>query len=326
MVLVSMNNSQINVYNETEFSSWIKNISTDFSEKNFCNLIEEHSLEMENRKNISKNKYLESLPHGFRWETTKRINTNINGIKKVVMSIDTSEKMRTKAYKFMNGFINCISKIGGNAYVDKVEADDNTKFTLLGSEYKCNLYEKQTKLRNRAKIENKKMSPLYEAEYTGNLYFEVLSEDKNDKLQLLQELEINNSDMIKSKLAELLLKLRDDAICKKKIIDYEASKREELIEKQYRKHIEEKQHEEQVRIKKAELEERQKIQEKIKLHIDKWEDTNRALIYINDLRLISGLSEHNRVLLLNYCDYVEEIYNKSEFYKEILEFSQELEI
>ncbi len=59
--------------------------------------------------------------------------------------------------------------------------------------------------------------------------------------------------------------------------------------------------------------------------MDKWEYTNRVLMYINDLRSVSGASDNEKTLLLNYCDYAEKIYSKSEFYKEILEFSQELE-
>lgn len=41
--------------------------------------------------------------------------------------------------------------------------------------------------------------------------------------------------------------------------------------------------------------------------------------------MVKHLSDNERTLLLNYCDYVEKIYSKSKFYKEILEFSQELE-
>lgn len=64
--------------------------------------------------------------------------------------------------------------------------DDNTMVTLLESRYKCNLYEKQVKLRNRIKRDDRKMSPLYELEYNGDLCFEVFAEnkDKNKHLQI----------------------------------------------------------------------------------------------------------------------------------------------
>lgn len=48
-------------------------------------------------------------------------------------------------------------------------------------------------------------------------------------------------------------------------------------------------------------------------------------MYINDLRSMSGVSDNERKLILKYCDYVEKLYSKSEFYEEILGFSQELE-
>ncbi|MPN46038.1 hypothetical protein SDC9_193617 [bioreactor metagenome] len=37
------------------------------------------------------------------------------------------------------------------------------------------------------------------------------------------------------------------------------------------------------------------------------------------------VSDNERKLVLNYCDYVEKIYSKSELYNEIFEFLQELE-
>ncbi len=320
-----MKSSEIDIYDKTEFCSWIKKINVALAEKNFCNMIEEYNREMDYRKNINKNKYLENLPFGVRWRMEGEINPYLNGRKTVVLSINTSEKIRVKAYKFMNTFINCISKIGGSVYVDKREDNDNTMFTLLESRYKCNLYEKQVKLRNRINTENRKMSPLYESEYNGDLYFEVFAEDKNDKWKSLQTIEINNLDVAGSKLADLFWNLRDDAMSKKIIIDQEMAKQQEVREKQIKQWQEDKLREERALIEKEELVKKQKIQEKIKTHMNKWEYTNKVLMYISDLRSVSGVSDNEKTLLLSYCDYVEKIYSKSEFYKEILEFSQELE-
>ncbi|MCH5138550.1 hypothetical protein JMF89_15280 [Clostridiaceae bacterium UIB06] len=69
----------------------------------------------------------------------------------------------------------------------------------------------------------------------------------------------------------------------------------------------------------------QKMQEKIKNHMDKWEHINKVLMFINDLRSMPGVSGNERKLILKYCNYVEKMYSKSEFYKEILEFSQKIE-
>ncbi|GLC31127.1 hypothetical protein [Clostridium omnivorum] len=320
-----MKSSEIDIYDEIEFRSWVKKINLALDDQNYCNIIEDHNREMDNRKNISKNRYLENLPFEVRWSMEREINPYQNERKTVVMSINTSEKTRAKAYKFMNAFINNISKIGGRVYVDKTEDNDNTMFTLLESRYKCNLYEKQVKLRNRIKTENREMSPLYESEYNGDLYFEVFAEDKNDKWESLQTIDINNSHVVESELADLFWKLRDDAISKKIIIDQEIAKQQELREKQIRQCEEDKIREERTRLEKEELVKKQKMQEKIKTHMDKWEYTNRVLMYINELRSVSGVSDNERTLLLNYCDYVEKIYSKSEVYKEILEFSQELE-
>ncbi|MGY0372319.1 hypothetical protein [Clostridium sp. JNZ J1-5] len=324
-----MKSSEIDIYDETEFHSWVKKINVTLAGKNYCNMIEEHNREMENRKNINKNAYLDNLPFGVRLRMKGEIFPSLNGRKTVVLSIDTSEKIRGKAYKFMSTFINCISKIGGRVYVDKTEDSDNTMFTLLESRYKCSLYEKQVKLRDKIKTENRKMSPLYELEYSGDLYFEVFGEkkDKNikDNWELLQAIEIYKSDILESKLVDLLYKLRDDAISKKIIIDQEMVKQQEERKKEIKKWEEDKIREEQARIEKEKLINKQKMQENIKIHMDKWEYINKVLMYINDLRSMSGVSDNERKLILYYCDYVEKIYSKSEFYKEILEFSQELE-
>ena len=219
-VVILMKSSEINIYDETEFRVWIKKINTALTEKNFCSMIEEHNREMDKRKDITKKEYLKNLPLGIRWRMEGKITPSINERKTIVRSIDTSEKIRIKAYKFISAFINCISKIGGNVYVDKMEDDDNTMVTLLESRYKCKLYEKQVKLRNRIKTDNRKMSPLYELEYNGDLCFEVFAEGKNNKWESLQVIEIHNSDATESKLADLFWRLRNDAISKKIIINY----------------------------------------------------------------------------------------------------------
>lgn len=318
----------IDIYDETEFYSWVKMINVTLAEKNYCNMIEEHSSEMNNRKNINKDKYLENLPFSIRWKLKGEIYTYSNVRKTVVLDISTSEKTRDKAYRFMSTFISCISKIGGGVYVENMQNDDNTMFTLLESRYKCSLYEKQVKLRDKIKIGERKMRPLYDLEYTGDLCFEVFGEEinKKDTWELLQTIEFYKSDTIESKLIDLFYKLREDAISKKIIIDQEMAKQQQEREKEIKQWEEEKIREDQAHKEKEKLLKKQKMQEKIKNHIDKWENINKVLEYVNDLRHMSGISDNERKLILKYCDYVEKTYSKSEFYKEVLEFSQKSEL
>ncbi|WP_123053099.1 hypothetical protein [Clostridium sp. JN-1] len=318
----------IDIYDETEFHSWVKMINVTLAEKNYCSMIEEHSSEMNNRKNINKDKYLENLPFNIRWKLKGEIYTYSNVRKTVVLDIDTSEKMRDKTYSFMSGFINSIYKIGGEVYVDNMQNADNTIFTLLESRYKCRLYEKQVKLRDKIKIEERKMRPLYDLEYTGDLCFQVFGEEinKKDTWKLLQTIEFYKSHTIENKLIDLFYKLREDAISKKIIIDQEMAKQQQERKKEIKQWEEEKMREDQAHKEKEKLLKKQKMQEKIKNHIDKWENINKVLEYVNDLRNMSGISDNKRKLILKYCDYVEKTYSKSEFYEEILEFSQNLEL
>ncbi len=173
------------------------------------------------------------------------------------------------------------------------------------------------------------MTPLYELEYTGDLYFEIFEKNKDNNVKeswgLLHTIEINNSDNIVSKLVDLLHKLRDDAISKKAIIDKEKIKKDEERKKQIKKWEEDRIREEQAKIDKEELLKKQKTEQKIRSHLDKWEYINKTLLYVNELRSISDASDEEKELILKYCDYVEKFYNKSEFYKEITGFYKELE-
>ena len=325
-----MKSSGIDIYNDIEFDSWIKNINGALPEKNYCNMIEEHSHEMDNRKSIKKDKYLEHLPFSMKWKLKAGINAYSSARETVVLDINTSEKTRDEAYRFINTFISCISKIGGRVYVNKMENKDNTMVTLLESNYKCSLYEKQVKLRDKLTTEERKMKPLYDLEYNGALCFEVFGEkkdiNKNDNWELLHSIDIYNSDIIESKFVDMLYKLRDDAISKKIIIDQEDAKQQEEQEKKIKQWEEDKIREEQANIEKEKLIKKQKMQEKIKTHMDKLEYINKVLIYINDLRSMSGVSDNEKKLIIKYCDYAEKIYSKSEVYKEIIEFSQKLEL
>lgn len=154
----------------------------------------------------------------------------------------------------------------------------------------------------------------------------TLNKDKNNKWELLQVIEIRSSDAMESKLADLFWRLRDDSISKKIIIDQEKAKQQEARRKEIKQWEEDEIREERMRIEKEELIKKQKMQEKIKNHMENWESINKVSMYINDLRTVSGVSDNERKLILNYCDYVEKLYSKTNFLKEILEFSQELEM
>ena len=287
-------------------------------------MIEEHSREMKDRKNIEKNRYLENLPLSIKWKMNGENYISPYKRNSVVLDINTSEKTRIKAYKFMNTFINGISEIDGRIYVEKMEANDNTIFSLLQSKYKCKLYEKQAKLRNNLNISEIKMQPLYSLKYTGDLCFEIYEKTKNDSWNLLQNIDICDSEIIENKFIDIFSKLRNDAISKKNITDKENIRQQEKLKEKIKLVEEEKTREEQIRIEKEKMMNKQKIQKEIESHIEKWNNMNKVLTYVEELRsmLYNNLNEKN--LILKYCDYVEKIYNKSKFYEEILKFSKNI--
>lgn len=323
-----MESKLVDIYNNVEFDALIKNIHVEANEKIFDSLIEEHRQETDKRKKIEKNKYVENLPMSLRWNMQDKVKLNPFHHKVVVLDINTSDTKRIKAYKLMNTFISYLSKFGGRLYVEKFENSDNTRFDLLESIYKCCLYEKHVKLRDKLIAEERKMKPLYNLEYTGDLCFEIYvknkKQDKNNEWELIDIIEIEKSESIEEKLKCIFTKLREDAITRKVVIDEETAKLYAEREKEFKEWEEKEKQDEQAKIEKAKLQEKQQLQEIIRNQMIKWENIKKVIEYINELRSEAEVGESEKIIISKYCDYVEEIYCKSVFFKEIIEFMQKV--
>ena len=131
---------------------------------------------------------------------------------------------------------------------------------------------------------------------------------------------------IEDKLIDMLSKLIQDALAKKIVIDLENEKRQKEYEEQREKRDEERRQEELEEHRKKLLKDKQQAQLKIEKHMDKWNYINKMITYITQLRQSSNMIEDDRLLIEKYCSYVEEVYDKKEFYKEIIEFTKELSV
>lgn len=320
-----MKSKAVDIYDNQSVSAWLKSIQVDKKKKLFCNLINEHNKELDAREKQKKEKYLEQLPREILWQMGSHGYYRRNS---VVLDIQTSEKVRNRAYCFLDTFIACIKDLDGRVQVDTAEAYDNTQFTLLQSPYVCRLVEVQVKFRDVLKSNEKTMRPLYELVDTGKLEFLIYEKQTNysDKaaIKILWSIKDDDTGAIEDKLMNLLSLLIQDALAKKIVIDEDTEKRLIEYEEQRTKWEEERRQEEVEKHKQKLLEKKQQVRLEIENHMYKWNCMNKMLTYISELREISSIAEDEHILIEKYCSYVQEVYDKDGFYKEIIEFAKEL--
>lgn len=319
-----MKGEDVDIYNEKVVESLMKNIHID---KDFNKLIEEHSREIKLRIEYKKEEYLHHLPNSVRWKLKGRLVSDFGRREVIVLDINTSDKTRNKAYRIINTFIAYISKLGGNVCVDNLRPKDNIMVNLLGSQYKCAIYEYQIKQRDTLEIQQRKMRPLYEKEYNGNLCFEIYENIQKVKFEenwySFKKIDINKDDSTEIKIADILKVLREDAMAKKLIIDEEIQKQDEKFKKELEELEEEQYRKEHIHIEEKKKEKEQKIRNQIEVHMSEWESICRAQRYIIELRNTSYIDENEKEIILRYCDYVENIYSKFKFYENIILFMDE---
>ena len=62
----------------------------------------------------------------------------------------------------------------------------------------------------------------------------------------------------------------------------------------------------------------------IEKHIEKWEYLKSVEGYVNEIRTYrEGHTERDKELMEQYCDYVQGLFDKNDFLKEIIEFIQQ---
>ena len=166
-----MKSKEVDIYDDQSVNAWLKAIHVNKNGKLFCNLINDHNRELEQREKQKKEKYLAQLPHEILWQMGNHGYIYSNRKKSVVLDIQISEKSRNRAYCFLDTFITCIKELEGTVQVDTSDTNDNTQFTLLHSTYICHLAEVQVKLRDVLGSNSRAMRPLYEPVGTGKLKF-----------------------------------------------------------------------------------------------------------------------------------------------------------
>ena len=306
---------KVDFENEAEFAKWCSSLKVPSTETHFVAIIEEHAKEIRNREIRKKEKYIEELSFSASYSKKRTVSTT----PVVVMDIDVSKQQEKRAYIFMNYFIKSIMLVGGTVEVDTVNKDnkDNTKIIWHNVRLSCRLFEQRVKYRELKDRPYGLMIPSYTLVPTGKLIFTILDSDQKEIVQISDDNEIK----IEHEIQFLFIELRKIIVALSQQIEQENEIKRKEDERSYHTwemKWEAKKEEEQRENQRKQIE---NYRHQIGNQIAHWNELNKVKNYVEELRNSTGLiSQENKEEIEKYCQYVETIFTKEEFYQEILAF------
>ncbi len=310
------NNAQkVNIENEEEYIKWCNSIKIDAKINLFNPLINKHNSEVEIRKAKEKNKYKDYLPFSVQY----RLKYERHPEKSAVLNIDVSDEHRNRAYRFMHCFIEMIQALGGTAFVDSRNSD-NTVIRFPYGTLECSLVEKRGKYRDVKLKDTKTMRPLYDSINTGKFIFKLYTVNKGVKQQ--DEIVYDEENLsLNDQIVDIFIAIRPiliDSI--KESIEIEKKQEEEYEQRKLKWEKEEKEEEQ-----KKQKDNKIKQQFIIGKHIEKWEQLKSIEAYVNEIKSYGEGQADDEVkkLIEKYCDYILSIFDKKDFYIDIIEFIQQ---
>ena len=310
------NNAQkINIENEEEYTKWCQNIKVDEKINMFNPLINKHNSEFEIRKAKEKNKFKDYLPFSVQY----RFKHERYQDKSAVLNIDVSDEHRNRAYRFMHCFIEMVQVLGGTVFVDSRNSD-NTVIRFPYGTLECSLVEKRGKYRDIKLKDAKTMRPLYDTINTGKLIFKIHTVKSSSKQQ--EEIVFDEENLsLNNQIADIFIAIRPILIdLFKESMEIEKKQEEEYEQRKLRWEEEEKEEE-----KKKQKENKIKQQSIIVKHIEKWEQLKSIEAYVNEIKSYGEVhaDDEAKDLIEKYCDYVLNMFDKNDFYIDIVEFIQQ---
>ena len=310
------NNAQkINIENEEEYFKWCKSIKVDEKINLFNPLINKHNSEFEIRKAKEKNKFKDYLPFSVQY----RFKHERYQDKSAVLNIDVSDEHRNRAYRFMYCFIEMVQVLGGTVFVDSRNSD-NTVIRFPYGTLECSLVEKRGKYRDIKLKDAKTMRPLYDTINTGKLIFKIHTVKSSSKQQ--EEIVFDEENLsLNNQIADIFIAIRPILIdLFKESMEIEKKQEEEY--EQIKLRWEEKEKAEE---KKKQKENKIKQQSIIVKHIEKWEQLKSIETYVNEIKSYGEVhaDDEAKDLIEKYCDYVLNMFDKNDFYIDIVEFIQQ---
>ena len=311
---------RVNFENEEEYNKWCRNIKVNVKKSQFHPLINNHNIEIENRKAKQKNKFKEFLPFSVRYRLSHEGYHEGYSVNGPVLNIDVSDEQRNRAYGFTHWFIELVQVLGGSVSVAQ-RNDDNTVISFPHCTFECSLIEKRGKYRDVKSKDEKTMRPLYDTIYSGKFVFKIYTVNQRGTQE--NEMVYDEENLsLQDQIAEMFIAIRPilvDSIQKR--VELEKQREEEymLLELEWEKEKNENEL-------KKQRENRIKQQSIIEKHIEKWEYLKSIESYVNEIRIYGeGHDEQDRELIEKYCDYVQGLFNKNDFHIAIMDFIQQEE-
>lgn len=310
---------KVNIENKDEFDQWCKHLNVHLIGNYYNSLIDEHEKEFEKRHLHEKEKYKEYMSFDLQYKLKY---SKYQG-NKPVLNIKVSEKQRTRAYTFMDYFIEAVQAIGGSILVDNRNSD-NTVINYLNCILECSLLETKCRFKDMKPVGVKTMKPSYDLVNSGMLEFRIYSVNKGkEKLHELIYNEDNSS--LKEQINEIFINMRSV------LIEISNKNREEkrLEDEAYAEKIREwelqRQREKEEKEQKKLQELRIKHQEVVHKHVEIWKHIKEIESYLTDIRLyVENQPDDVKLKMKQYCEYVEMLFDEKAFLAEIIEFTKDV--
>ena len=216
----------------------------------------------------------------------------------------------------MHCFIEMVQALGGTVFVDSRNSD-NTVIRFPYGTLECSLVEKRGKYRDIKLKDAKTMRPLYDTINTGKLIFKIHTVKSSLKQQ--EEIVFDEENLsLNNQIADIFISIRPILIdLFKESMEIEKKQEEEY--EQIKLRWEEKEKAEE---KKKQKENKIKQQSIVVKHIEKWEQLKSIEAYVNEIRSYGEGHADVEVkeLIEKYCDHVLNMFDKNDFYIDIVEF------
>ena len=309
---------KVNIENDDDYEKWCKHLNVHLIGNHYNSLIDEHSKEMEKRRLHEKEKYKDYMSFQLQYKLKySRFQGNIP-----VLNIEVSEKQRTRAYSFMDYFIEAIQAIGGSIRVDN-HNNDNTVINFPYCTLECSLLETKCRYKDMKPAGVKTMKPSYDFVDSGELEFRIYSINKS-KEKLHELIYKEDTISLKDQIIDIFIDLRA-VLIEISNKNREAKRLEdEAYEESNRKWELQRQREEEEAEQKKLQDLRIKHQEVVQKHLEKWEHINEVESYLADIRLNAAKQPDDvKLIMKQYCDYVEMLFDKKAFIADIIEFTKD---
>lgn len=310
---------KVNIEDNEEYEKWCKRLNVCLIGNYYNSLIDEHNKENGKRHLHKKEKYKDYMSYELQYKLKY---SKYQG-NRPVLNIEVSEKQRSRAYTFMDYFIEAILAVGGSISVEN-RNNDNTIINFPYCTLECSLIETKCRYKDVKPAGLKTMKPSYDMVDSGKLEFRIYSINKS-KEKLYELIYKEDTILLKDQIKDIFMNMRAVLIeIYNKNREAKRIENEVYAERNRQWELQRQREKEEAEQKKLQ-ELRIKHQEVVQKHIEKWEHINEVELYLADIRLYAAKQTDDvKLKMKQYCDYVERLLDKKAFITDIIEFTKDI--